>query len=106
MEFPYRPYQIYRLDPLCLPHVSTCTLFTKGARDLIDYLMVLALLLLLVVLSLPTIMHLSTIFREDRSTSGQLREPNNARPRFAGVPSSSRLTPIRVHTGAADRALV
>ena len=106
MEFPYRPYQIYQLGPLCLPHVSTCTLFTNGAYDLIDYLMVLALFLLLVVVSLPTIVHLSAILREDRSTSLHPPEPMTVRPRFASVPASSRPTPIRVHTASADRALV
>jgi hypothetical protein len=73
---------------------------------LIDYLMISALFLLLVVLSLPTIMHLSTILKEDRSTSRHAPEPKNARPRFAGVPASARLTPIRVQAGSADQALI
>ncbi len=90
MEFPYRLHQIYQLDPLCVPHASDCTLLsTNGAHDLIDYLMVLALSLLLAVLALPTIMHLSAIFRDDGSIS---RHPQaaNARPRFVGPPIGLR----------------
>jgi hypothetical protein len=60
--------------------------FNTGAHDLIDYLMVFALFLLLVVLSLPTIIHLSAILKEDGS-------PKEARPLFSSVPATSRLTP-------------
>jgi hypothetical protein len=73
---------------------------------LIDYLMVLALFLLLVLLSLPTIMHLSAILKQDRSMSGSAPEPRNGRPLFASVPASARLAPIGVQTGSADHALV
>jgi hypothetical protein len=49
--------------------------------NLIDYLMVFALFLLLVVLSLPTIIDLSVILKEDGSL-------------FASVPATSRLNPV------------
>jgi hypothetical protein len=65
-----------------------------GAHDLIDYLMVFALFLLLVVLSLPTIIHLSAILKEDGSKSRRVPQPNDANPLFGSVPSSSPLTPI------------
>jgi hypothetical protein len=65
------------------------TLLKTGAHALIDYLMVFALFLLLVVLSLPTIIHLSAILKEDAATT----LPKNTRPVFANVRSSSRLTP-------------
>jgi hypothetical protein len=65
-----------------------------GAHDLIDYLMVFALFLLLVVLSLPTIIHLSAILKEDGSRSRHAQQTEDAPPLFANVPSSSRLTPI------------
>jgi hypothetical protein len=60
---------------------------------LVDYLMVFGLFLLLVVLSLPTIIHISAILREDGATSPRVPQLKNARPLFANVPSSSRLTP-------------
>lgn len=59
---------------------------------MVDYLMVFALFLLLVVLSLPTIIHLSAILRADGSPPQRV-QTTNARPLFANVPSSSRLTP-------------
>jgi hypothetical protein len=61
---------------------------------LIDYLMVFALFLLLVVLSLPTIVHLSAILKEEGSTSPDGKQTEGAHPRFVSVPSSSRLTSI------------
>jgi hypothetical protein len=64
-----------------------------GAHDVIDYLMVFALFLLLVVLSLPTIIHLSAVLKEDRSTTRRAQQTNDAHPLFASVPSPSRLTP-------------
>jgi hypothetical protein len=54
---------------------------------LVDYLMVFSLFLLLVVLSLPTIIHLSAVLKEDGATSRRARQ-------FASVSSSSQLTPI------------
>jgi hypothetical protein len=61
---------------------------------LVDYLMVFALFLLLVVLSLPTIIHLSAILKADGSPPRRGLQTADARPLFANVPSSSRLTPI------------
>ena len=66
----------------------------NGANDLIDYLMVFTLFLLLVVLSLPTIIHLSAILKEDGSRSRRAPQTEGASPLFTNVPSSSRLTPI------------
>jgi hypothetical protein len=77
-----------------------------GAHDVIDYLILFALFLLLLVLSLPTILQLSAIMKEDGPASAREPRPKSARPRFTTVPPSSRLTPIRVQTGPADRALV
>jgi hypothetical protein len=73
---------------------STVHSLVTGAHDLVDYLMVFALFLVLVVLSLPTIIHLSAILKADGSSSRRVPQPTNARPRFANVASSSRLTPI------------
>jgi hypothetical protein len=69
---------------------ATVHSLNTGAHDLIDYLMVFALFLLLVVLSLPTIIHLSAILKED----GSAQSPKEARPLFSSVPATSRLTPI------------
>jgi len=71
---------------------ATVHSLNTGAHDLIDYLLIFALFLLLVVFSLPTIIHLSAILKQDgaRPTS----QANDASPLFANVPSSSPLTPI------------
>jgi hypothetical protein len=73
---------------------STLHSLVTGAHDLVDYLMVFALFLLLVVLSLPTIIHISAILKADGSPPPRVPQSTNARPLFANVPSSSRLTPI------------
>jgi hypothetical protein len=72
---------------------STVHSLVTGAHDVVDYLMVFALFLLLVVLSLPTIIHLSAILKADGSPPRRVQTAN-ARPLFANVASSSRLTPI------------
>jgi hypothetical protein len=59
---------------------------------LIDYLLVFALFLLLVVFSLPTIIHLSALLKEGGSRP--VSQPDDTGPLFANVPSSSPLTPI------------
>jgi hypothetical protein len=78
-----------------------------GAHELIDYLMVIALALLLVVLSLPTILQLAGFLRADREARHSAVPANNReRQEIADVPSSSRFSPVRSQSGPADRAAV
>lgn len=97
MQFTYRSNQIYRLDPLCGPHARACTLSGYWSTNVIDYLIVFALLLLVVALSMPTIIHLSAILRADESMS-ELKTTHH--PLLVRSPASSPLSrPV-------DRALV
>jgi hypothetical protein len=96
MQFTYGPHQIYKLDRYAALTSATIHSLNTGAHNVIDYLMIFALFLLLVGLAMPTIIHLSTLLREDESTP----KSKSARPLFASTPQSSRLA------GSADRALV
>jgi hypothetical protein len=59
MHSAYGSDSIYRPGPLCDPHTRTSKLSTIGETSLIDYVIILALLLLLIVLSLPTMLQLT-----------------------------------------------
>src|SRR5579863_10207675 len=105
MQFTYWSHQIYRPDPARTVMRSSClhlyTLLNSGANDLIDYLMVIALFLLLVVLSLPTIVQLTGFLTSDRA----MPNPKSADPLVGDAPSYSRLSPVRSPAGPVDRGV-
>jgi hypothetical protein len=68
----------------------------------IDYLMVFGLIALLVALSLPTMMQLAAILGKDASHRDL--PVKSTHPEFARIPSSSRLSSVRVQPGTRDRA--
>jgi hypothetical protein len=68
--------------------------------------MVSALILLVVGLSLPTIMQLAALLRADVAVSRPPLPVDGADSPFTSVASSSRLHPVRVQAGSADRAVV
>jgi hypothetical protein len=73
---------------------------------LIDYLMVIALFLLLVVLSLPTIVQLTGFLRSDRAMPNRAAQPpKSAESQVGEAPSYSRLSPVRSPVGPADRGV-
>jgi len=74
--------------------------------NLTDCLMVFALLMLLVTLSFPTITQLAAILKGAESTPRRPLPVNSTDPPFEFVPSSSRLTAVRVQAGPVGRALV
>jgi heme exporter protein D len=65
----------------------------------IDYLTVFTLLLLLVVLSLPTLKQLAAILRADAREPGRAATAKNAESQIGYVSSSSQLIPAR-HEGS------
>jgi hypothetical protein len=68
MHSAYRAYQIYRPARLCGPHVHDSKLTSIQEQNVIDYLMIFALVLVVVGLSLPTIVHLSSLLKNDPPT--------------------------------------
>jgi len=74
--------------------------------NLTDCLMVFALLMLLVTLSFPTITQLAAILKGAESTPRRSLPVDSTDPPFEFVPSSSRLTPVRVQAGTVGRAVV
>jgi len=69
--------------------------------------MVIALLLLLVVLSLPTIMQLNALLGANRATPHRALPAKSSRPQHNfQAPSSSRLSLVRSQAGPAERTVV
>jgi hypothetical protein len=76
MHSAYGPDSIYRPGPLCDPHTRASKLCTIGATTLIDYVIILALLLLLIVLSLPTMLQLTGFLSDAPMLASRTARPN------------------------------
>jgi len=73
---------------------------------LVDYLLVFGLLVLLVVLSLPTMIQLSAALGMDRATSSRRPLVKGVNPLFARVSSPSRPISAPVEPGMVGRAAI